>query len=215
MKRFWFITVIVLFTIIGLVFPITDLAFDTPKINNDKISELESEIEKLDKILSSVEKSTHNTYNYISEKQQNLAEKANTSVDIIKIIEKVSRKYNVPFELAYEVVRLESNFNEKLTNYNEWNDTFDRGLFQLNDNTSPWLAEKVGIKDFNYEMTYDPELSASMGMWYLSYLYSRFDNWHDALTAYNRGIHGLEKFKERTGSSRSVYSRKILKHTDE
>jgi soluble lytic murein transglycosylase-like protein len=213
MKKLCFIAVIVLFTVLGLVFPITDLAFDTPKNNEDKLLELENKFEELDKKLSSIENSTYETYYYIYSKQHDLAKKVNTSVDIVQIIEKVSRKYDIPFELAFEVARLESNFNPGLTNYNEWNDTHDRGLFQLNDNTSPWLAKKVGINNFNYEMAYNPELNTNMGLWYLSYLYGRYNNWHDTLTAYNRGINGLEKFKERTGSSRSTYSRRILDRT--
>jgi len=149
------------------------------------------------------------------QKRKELAKKAGTTEELISVLEKYAASYELPFNIVYELVKLESSFNPELTSYNEWNDTYDRGLLQLNDNTSPWLAEKVGIKNFDYETTYDPEMNVKMGLWYLSFLHKKYQSWHDTLTAYNRGMTGLKNYVQRNGTSKSAYSKIILSYLDQ
>ncbi|MDK2986052.1 MAG: soluble lytic murein transglycosylase, partial [Clostridia bacterium] len=164
MKKVWLLVTV--FVTLILFFPIANLAFNrSPQVIEGSLQKIEEKVSMLDTQLKNIEKNTLETYTYITEKQKQLAEKAGTSVELIRTLQNIAASYNIPLELAYEVVRLESNFDPKLTCYNEWNDTYDRGLFQLNDNTSPWLAEKIGIKDFTYDMAYNIELNMKMGLW--------------------------------------------------
>ena len=41
---------------------------------------------------------------------------------------------------------------------------------------------------------YDPDTNIRYGVWYLSYLYGRFDSWDNAFAAYNAGPGNVSKW---------------------
>ncbi|MGI6145060.1 MAG: lytic transglycosylase domain-containing protein [Clostridia bacterium] len=62
------------------------------------------------------------------------------------------------------------------------------GLMQIMPETGKWIAEQMGIEDFQADKLYQPSYNIPMGIWYISYLYERFDfNTVQVLAAYNAG----------------------------
>jgi len=45
----------------------------------------------------------------------------------------------------------------------------------------------------------------------LDFLYTQYGNWDQTLTAYHRGIAGLENYMEENGHAKSMYATEILK----
>ena len=73
-----------------------------------------------------------------------------------------------PF-LVYSVIKAESGFNPNATSYKN-----ARGLMQITDDTSIWIAEKMKIENFKIENLYDPKTNIKMGCWYLNNLMEEF-----------------------------------------
>lgn len=94
-----------------------------------------------------------------------------------------SEKYDVPKTLVYAMIKAESNFDKyAVSNKNA------SGLMQIMEPTGEWIAEKLGIADFEKGMLSDPETNIEMGCFYISYLLDMYDgNKKCALSAYNAG----------------------------
>lgn len=73
-----------------------------------------------------------------------------------------------PF-LVFSVIKAESGFNPNATSHKN-----ARGLMQITDDTSIWIAEKMKIENFKTENLYDPETNIKMGCWYLNNLMEEF-----------------------------------------
>lgn len=59
---------------------------------------------------------------------------------------------------------------------------------QLMPETARWAADLMGLKDFELEQLFDPEVNIAIGVWYLSNLREQFDgDMVLALAAYNGG----------------------------
>ncbi|OIJ11585.1 lytic transglycosylase [Anaerobacillus arseniciselenatis] len=82
------------------------------------------------------------------------------------------------------------------------------GLTQFMENTGPWIA---GMADLPYEkdLLFNPYYSIELATVYLDFLYDRYGDWDHALTAYHRGMYGLEQFKNNQGTAKSWYSEEI------
>src|SRR5690606_37973726 len=86
-----------------------------------------------------------------------------------------------------------------------------RGLGQImHSNTAAWLASLASLEYYGKEQLFDPYFSIELTVVYLDFLYRKYGNWEEALTAYNRGMYGLEQYKARTGHAKSSYATKIL-----
>jgi len=69
------------------------------------------------------------------------------------------------------------------------------GLGQIMPETGQWLAEKLGIEDYDEEMLTDPQINLRMCCWYLRFLLDRYDGrQQEALTAYNAGQGQVDKW---------------------
>jgi soluble lytic murein transglycosylase-like protein len=86
-------------------------------------------------------------------------------------------KYNVPINFAMAMAKKESNFYSKCKNYNDWNDSWDRGIFQLNDKSF-----NLSEDDF-----FNPEINARYGLQYYAEQLNDFHNCYTAMIAYNWG----------------------------
>lgn len=98
-----------------------------------------------------------------------------------EIITEMSEKYNVPEKLIYQVIKTESNFNEKVVS-----SAGAQGLMQLMPATAKWL----GVKD-----SFDPKQNIEGGVSYLSKMIKKYDgNLTLAVAAYNAGPGNVDKY---------------------
>jgi soluble lytic murein transglycosylase-like protein len=123
----------------------------------------------------------------------------------------LANRYEIDPYIVFELLRVETGgqFNPELkgpkTKYGR-----AYGLSQFMKNTAPWIAEMADLK-YKDELLFDPYYSIQLSIVYLDFLYNRYEgNWDKALTAYNRGIYGLEKFVETNGHAKSSYALGIL-----
>jgi soluble lytic murein transglycosylase-like protein len=121
-----------------------------------------------------------------------------------------AKRYNVDPYIVYELIKIESGntFNPKLvgpeTKYGH-----AYGMTQFMKNTAPWIASMADLP-YEHEMLFDPYYSIQLAIVYLDFLHKRYDeNWDKALTAYNRGIFGLESYIQKYGHAKSSYAVKI------
>ncbi len=120
-----------------------------------------------------------------------------------------SMKADIDPSIAYELLKVETGntFDPELigpeTKYGH-----AYGMAQFMTNTAPWIADMAGIK-YSEEKLFDPYFSMTLSVTYLDYLYDKYENWDEALTAYNRGIGGLEAYVSEEGTPKSGYSEKI------
>ncbi len=106
------------------------------------------------------------------------------------IITKISDKYDVEENLIYGIIKVESNFDEKITSK-----AGAKGLMQIMDETAIEVSNKIGIKDFEVDMLYEPETNIEIGVAYFSQLLNKYDNNEKyALIAYNAGQGNLDKW---------------------
>ncbi|ADU31040.1 lytic transglycosylase domain-containing protein [Evansella cellulosilytica] len=111
--------------------------------------------------------------------------------------------------IIYELLRVETGgtFNPETigpqTRYGR-----AHGLAQFMKNTSPWIADMANLP-YNHDMLYDPLYSIELAVTYLDFLYSQYGDWDHALTAYHRGIGGMQNYIERNGHARSWYAVEI------
>ncbi|MCD8511683.1 MAG: transglycosylase SLT domain-containing protein [Bacillus sp. (in: Bacteria)] len=83
------------------------------------------------------------------------------------------------------------------------------GLAQFMHNTSPWIAEMANLPEYDHDMLFDPLYSIQLAVTYLDFLYSQYGDWDHALTAYHRGIYGMQRYKAENGHARSWYAAEI------
>lgn len=64
-----------------------------------------------------------------------------------------------------------------------------RGLMQVTPQTGSWVADQVGMGDFEDQALYDPEVNLQLGCWYLAYLIRQYDGRMPVvLAAWNGGL---------------------------
>jgi soluble lytic murein transglycosylase len=103
-------------------------------------------------------------------------------VKYLDIISENAEKYGLDPEFICGVIRQESRFNIAAVSHKGAS-----GLMQLMEPTAYWVAEEMGLKNFDYENILNPELNIAMGCWYINWLMERFGNEEAALLAYNAG----------------------------
>jgi hypothetical protein len=108
---------------------------------------------------------------------------------------------DIPLPLAFALAWGESKFNAQAYNNNPR--SVDRGLFQLNSGSFPFLKAR---------QFYDPEISAHYGLKHLRLCLDRADSELVALAIYNAGT-----FKVRSGTPYSTLTHiaRILEYRDE
>ncbi|MFD3157653.1 lytic transglycosylase domain-containing protein [Haloimpatiens sp. FM7330] len=113
-------------------------------------------------------------------------------------IEKYSQEYNVDPYMVAAVVKTESNFNKDAKSHKD-----AVGLMQITPDTAKWVASKMGLKDFNIEMLYNPEVNIKMGCWYIDNLKKEFkDDMNLVLAAYNGGRGNVKKWLQSSEHSK-------------
>ena len=85
------------------------------------------------------------------------------------IIEKYAAQYNLNPAFVTSVVLNESSFDRKATSK-----VGASGLMQLMPDTAEWIAGKLKIPGYAFEMMVDPDMNIRFGCWYLNYLSRMF-----------------------------------------
>ncbi|WP_240468749.1 transglycosylase SLT domain-containing protein [Gracilibacillus sp. YIM 98692] len=122
---------------------------------------------------------------------------------------KEAQKYNIDPFLVYELLRVETGatFDPELvgpeTKYGH-----AYGMAQFMKNTAPWIADMADLP-YQDELLYDPYYSITLSIVYLDYLHDQYENWDETLTAYHRGMAGMEQYKLQKGHANSQYARTI------
>ncbi len=92
---------------------------------------------------------------------------------------KSADEFKLDRALVFAMVRVESRFNP-----NAKSDAGAKGLMQITDKTGEYIAEKLGVKEYDL---FDKEISLRFGCYYIRYLLDKFEVLDTALAAYNAG----------------------------
>ncbi len=115
------------------------------------------------------------------------------------LVLKYSEEYSVPNELVFAIIKVESNFDPEVVS-----SAGAVGLMQMLPSTYKWLTTKLG-DTYREEDLFDEEINIRYGIYYLSYLHSRFDSWEKAIIAYNWGEGNFSEFLEEEGYTEGDY----------
>lgn len=100
----------------------------------------------------------------------------------IKYYEEVKNSsitYNIRPELILSVIKAESSFNRKAES-----EKGAKGLMQITDSTADFIAQRLGISDYDI---FSAKTNIKFGSYYLNYLITRFTSEQVAICAYNAG----------------------------
>jgi len=75
------------------------------------------------------------------------------------------------------------------------------GLMQIMPETGAWIAEQIGLPDFDVDRLAEPGINLRLGTWYLRSLLDRFGDRDDALAAYNAGPTHAERWANGEGTA--------------
>lgn len=107
-------------------------------------------------------------------------------------VEAASKKYNVPPAVIYAVIMTESGFDASAQSYRG-----AKGLMQIMPDTFWWL---VGLRgdpaNYSESSLYESAVNIDYGVYFLSYLYSEFEDWSIAFAAYNAGANRVSEWLE-------------------
>ncbi len=120
----------------------------------------------------------------------NTVEKETHPKDFEKFVKQYSEEYDVPVSLVYAVIKTESNFDPRARS-----SVGALGLMQMMPKTFEWLAGEEHLNEkLPVSSLYTPEISIRYGVYYLHYLYDKFENWDVVLAAYNGGEGNVAKW---------------------
>ncbi|WLD92096.1 lytic transglycosylase domain-containing protein [Alkalihalobacillus sp. AL-G] len=88
------------------------------------------------------------------------------------------------------------------------------GMAQFMKNTAPWIAEMADLP-YSEEKLFDPYYSIQLAIVYLDYLHAKYKDWDKVLTAYNRGMYGMETYIQEKGHAKSWYAKEIREKAKE
>ncbi|GGM31418.1 hypothetical protein GCM10011351_16950 [Paraliobacillus quinghaiensis] len=126
-----------------------------------------------------------------------------------------AKKYEIDPYLVYELLKVETGntFDPNLvgpkTKYGH-----AYGMSQFMKNTAPWIADMADLP-YDEELLFDPYYSIQLSVVYLDFLHNQYNNWDEALTAYHRGMSGMEAYKKSNGTAESQYAMLIQNRAKE
>ena len=128
----------------------------------------------------------HLLWSFLKEEEQ----EEKNSVNFSSIIEQYSEEYDVPKDLIFAVITVESEFDP-----NAKSSVGALGLMQMMPATFEWLTGDEHLNEHlpTNKLT-DPEVSIRYGTYYLRYLHNKFENWDTVLAAYNGGEGNVAKW---------------------
>lgn len=122
------------------------------------------------------------------------------SYEIQDYVLELCQIYEVPVQVIYAIIKVESNFNANLVSK-----TNDYGLMQINKCNHQWLREQYDIEDF-----LNIHDNIKSGIIIFSNHYQKYPYLSRALMAYNMGSYGAKRAWDK-GISSTRYTNKIFK----
>lgn len=105
--------------------------------------------------------------------------------------------HNIDPPLLAALIKTESNFEAYAESRKG-----AMGLMQITPSTGEWIAQTVGMKDFEDSMLFNPEINIMLGSWYLEHLAEYYNGSFELVfAAYNGGRGNVDKWlKDRSYS---------------
>ena len=99
-------------------------------------------------------------------------------------VTKYAEEFNVPEDFIYATISVESSFDPEAISR-----AGARGLMQIMPSTFEWLTSDEHLGEhLTPNMLYEPEINIKYGVYYIKYLYTKFDYNFDLVSAaYNGG----------------------------
>lgn len=97
-------------------------------------------------------------------------------------VERYALEYGLDINLAYSIIKCESNFNESSVSHAN-----AIGLMQITADTLEWAALKANDKEVSANSLLSPEINIKYGCYIYSLFYSEFEDTTVALACYNAG----------------------------
>ncbi len=130
------------------------------------------------------------------------AKKHDIPVDLASRIHDIALEEGVDPELAFSLVRVESNFTHDAVS-----SAGAVGLTQVMPSTAAWLQPGVGIRDL-----FDGDTNLRLGFRYLRQLLAQFDgDLRLALLAYNRGPTRVDSIRSAGGDPANGYAASVMR----
>lgn len=135
--------------------------------------------------------------------QRYLSEEIPLDLDTQAILRGYCEQFGVPYSIVLGVIETESTFRPHAENGN------CVGYMQINKINAEWLEEAVGVTDLEV-----PTQNLRSGVFILSDLYRKYEDWHKALTCYNYGETGAREKVFAYGYTSTSYSRLVLERAE-
>ncbi len=84
-------------------------------------------------------------------------------------IKEYAQEFQVDRSFISAVIARESHYDPKAESQ-----VGARGLMQIMQDTGEWLAGRLAVRPYSYELLFDPALNIRFGAWYIGYLSSQF-----------------------------------------
>ena len=153
-------------------------------------------------------------------KQNRVYDRAIATAEKTRTLHDFSVRYPVPFREAvrasarraqldeawvYGVMRQESHFQTEVRS-----SAGAMGLMQLMPATAKWVAQRIGMADFQQSMVTDIETNIRLGTYYLRYVYDLLDNSPVlASAAYNAGPGRARQWRAPSAMEGAIYAESI------
>lgn len=109
---------------------------------------------------------------------------ASAALAVAICVAHAQRRYGVPSALVNAVLVVEGGGPNVVHRNHDGSE--DLGWMQINSRWLPWLS-RYGIN--RSSLLGNPCVNIGVGAWILRRCYLRYDNWTDAIAAYNAGTH--------------------------
>lgn len=109
-------------------------------------------------------------------------------------VNKYSKEYSLEPALVYAVIKTESSFNDKAKS-----SAGAMGLMQIMPSTAKFIAEDLGLENYNNDQLFEPETNIQFGCYYLRYLFDKFKDIEVVICAYNAGEGAVKSWLDDNG----------------
>ena len=115
------------------------------------------------------------------------------------IIDHYALLYNVSPDIVRAICYVESRFDPSAVSSRG-----AIGLMQILPETGRWIVSLLDIEEYSDQQLFLPDINIRIGCYYISYLYSRFDEEWCVFAAYNAGEGRVSEWIERDINEDSI-----------